>query len=65
MSNIPTVPGSEPVMIPLDLLTPDSTYQPRAAGLSEAHIRLLMKSGASAFPRKAERRYVTAIIDRA
>lgn len=36
--------SSEPVMISLDRLTPNPDYQPRSAGLSESHVRLLMES---------------------
>lgn len=36
--------------IPLDRLIPNPDYQPRAAGLSEAHLRLLVESGADVFP---------------
>jgi len=38
-----TITG-EPVMIPLDRITPNEDYQPRNAGLSERHIQLLMES---------------------
>ena len=37
-------------MIPLDRLAPNLDYQPRALGLSAAHVRLLMESGADTFP---------------
>lgn len=38
------------VTVPLDRLIPNREYQPRAAGLSEAHVRLLMETGADTFP---------------
>lgn len=33
--------GDAPVPITLDRLTPNADYQPRGAGLSESHVRLL------------------------
>lgn len=41
---------TELVTIPLERLIANSDYQPRAAGLSEAHVRLLIESGTDAFP---------------
>lgn len=41
---------ADPVAIPLDRLMPNPDYQPREHGLSAAHVRLLMESGADSFP---------------
>ncbi len=38
------------VTVPLDRLVANPNYQPRAAGLSASHVRLLMETGADAFP---------------
>ncbi len=38
-------PPGEPVPIPLLQLIPNPDYQPRAGGLSEAHVRLLLEAG--------------------
>lgn len=48
MTEHPT-PG-EPVMIPLDLISDDTYYQPRTAGISESHVKVLMESDPAAWP---------------
>jgi len=43
-------PLGEPVPIPLARLIPNPDYQPRAGGLSEPHLRLLLESDPATWP---------------
>lgn len=41
---------SDPIVIPLDRIIPDSQYQPRESGLSASHVQLLTESDSTTWP---------------